>query len=230
MSEGDIFREVEQDMRREQLAQLWRKYGVYVIATAVVIVLAVGGYQGWTWWQSSRAASDGTAFVEASALQQNGQSDAAAEKFSALAEDGTGSYSALSELRLAAIAAAKGETESAVQAYDSVAESTDDPMLRGFARIQAATLLVDTATPAAIEERIGGMRDEASPWRHSARELLALSAFKADQNEKAQTLYQELLSDGNTPGPMRQRAQMMLSLINPPGNGGTTDAASAAVQ
>jgi hypothetical protein len=227
MSEGDIFREVEQDMRREQMAQLWRKYGVYVIATALVIVLAVGGYQGWTWWQNSRAASDGAAFVEASTLQQNGQPDAAAETFSALSEDGMGSYSALSELRLAAIAAAKGETEAAVQAYDSVAESADDSMLRGFARIQAATLLIDTAEPSEIEQRIGGMRDDSSLWRHSARELLALSAFKADQNEKASTLYQELLSDGDTPGPMRQRAQMMLELINAPAAGQSTDSAAA---
>ncbi len=227
MSEGDIFREVEQDMRREQLAQLWRKFGVYIIATALAIVLGVGGYQAWTWWQSSRAASDGTAFVQASALQQAGREDAARETFSALSEDGSGSYSALSELRLAAIAAAKGETETAVQAYDNVADSTRDAMLRGFARIQAATLLVDTAAPAEIEDRIGDMRDDASPWRHSARELLALSAFKADQDEKASTLYQELMGDGEAPGPMRQRARMMLELINAPAAGEPRDAAAA---
>ncbi len=226
MSEGDIFREVEQEMRREQMAQLWRKYGAYVVATALVIVLAVGGYQGWAWWQSSRAASDGAAFVQASTLQQTGEQDAAVQTFSALAEDGTGSYSALAELRLAAIAAANGETDEAVQAYDRVAESASDPMLRGFARIQAATLLVDTADPAEIEQRIGDMRDDATPWRHSARELLALSAYKADQNDKASLIYQELLSDSDTPGPMRRRAQMMLELINAPAAAQTSDAAA----
>lgn len=216
MSEGDIFREVEADMRREQLAQYWHKYGIYVVAAALLIVFSVGGYQAWTWWQSSRAASDGAAFVQASALQQRGQPDAAAETFSALAENGFGSYSALSELRVAAISAAKGEEQAAVQAYDRVAETTDDAMLAGFARIQAATLVVDSAPPAQIEQRIGSMAEGSSPWRHSARELLALSAFRADQNEKAQTLFQELLNDSETPGPMRQRAEMMLSLINAP--------------
>lgn len=216
MSEGDIFREVEADMRREQLAQYWHKYGLYVIATALLIVLSVGGYQGWTWWQSSRAAADGDAFVEASALQQQGQPDDAAETFSALAEDGTDSYSALSELRLAAISAAKGEKDAAVETYDDVAATTSDPMLRGFARIQAATLLIDSATPDEIEQRIGEMQDGANPWRHSARELLALSAYRADQSEDARELYQALLSDSETPDPMRQRAQMMLSLIKAP--------------
>jgi hypothetical protein len=227
MSEGDLFREVEQDMRREQMAQLWRRYGVYIIATALVIVLGVGGYQGWTWWQSSRAASDGTAFVEASTLERAGQPDEAVQKFSALAEDGTGSYSALSQLRLAAIEAAKGETEAAVAAYDNVAARTDDPMLRGFARVQAATLLVDTVPPGEIETRIGDMLDGASAWRNSARELLALAFFRADDNEQARGLYQELLSDPETPGPMRQRAQVMLELMTASGAGDSSDAAAA---
>ena len=227
MSEGDIFREVEQDMRREQLAQLWRKYGVYVIGIALAVVLGVGGYQSYTWWQATRAASDGAAFVEAGSLQRNGQLDAASERFSALAQGGAGSYPALSRLRVAAIAAANGDTEAAVHAYDRVVESTDEPILRGFAQIQAATLLIDSASPSEIENRIGGLRGDSSPWRHSARELIALSLFKANRNDKAQTLYQELLSDGDTPGPMRQRAQMMLSLIDAPADGKTTDAASA---
>ena len=230
MSEGDIFREVEQDMRREQLAQYWRKYGLYVIAVALLIVLGVGGYQGWTWWQRTQMSSDGAAFVQASALQQNGQRDAAAQTFSKLAEDGAGAYPALSQLRLAAISAAKGETDAAVKAYDQVAANTDDAMLKGFARVQAATLLVDTAPPAEMEKRIGDMPDEAGPWRHSARELLALSAFKADQNEKARTLYQKVLGDGETPGPMRRRAQMMLSLLDSPGASAAQGAATPSAQ
>jgi len=220
MSDGDIFREVEADMRREQLARYWNKYGIYAIATALVIVLGVGGYQGWTWWQNSRAAADGAAFVEASALQQNGQPEAAAERFSTLAGSGMQSYSALAELRIAAISAAKGDTQAAVQAYDKVADNTNDAMLRGFARIQAATLLVDSASLADLEQRLAGMRDDTNPWRHSARELLALSAYKTDDETRAQTLYEEILSDLETPAPMRQRAQMMLSLISAPADEG----------
>jgi len=226
MSDGDIFREVEQDMRREQMAQLWRKYGIYVIALALLIVLGVGGYQGWSWWQSSRLSADGTAFVEASALQETGQPDAATQRFSALSENGAGAYPLLDRLRLAAISAAKGDSDAAVQTYDEVAANAGDDLLRGFARIQAATLLIDTADYSEIEQRIGGMPDRDGPWRHSARELLALSAFKADQTEKARTLYQEVLSDGATPASMRRRAQTMLSLLDAPASGSTSTQAS----
>jgi len=215
MSEGDIFREVEADLRREQLARYWHKYGIYVVASVLAIVLGVGGYQAWTWWQASRAASHGTDFIQASRLQSQDETDKAAQTFSALAEDGSAGYSALAQLRLAAISAAKGEKDAAVSAYDEVAKNANDSMLRDFARIQAATLLVDEAKPAEIEKRLEGMLETSNPWRHSAREMLALAAFRADQHDKARSLYQELLSDSETPAPMRRRAQMTLSLIGP---------------
>jgi len=216
MSEGDIFREVEADLRREQLARYWQKYGIYVIGVALLIVASVGGYQAWSWWQSSRAAEDGAALVRAGGLQQQGELQAASETLGTLAKDGTGSYAVLSNLRLAAVSAAQGEEKAAVSAYDKVAESSNDAMLRGFARIQAATLLLDEAPVSEIEQRLEGMRDASNPWRHSARELLAMSAYRANDAEKARTLYQELLGDNQTPSPMRQRAQMMLSLIDSP--------------
>ncbi len=222
MSEGDIFREVEADLRREQLSRYWQRYGIYVIAVALLIVLSVGGYQAWTWRQSSLAAADGAAFVQASAQQEQGNLDVASQQFSALAEGGTGSYPLLADLRLAAVSAARGEDDAAVAAYDKVAARTDDAMLRGFARIQAATLLVDEAAFSDIEARLEGMREATNPWRHSARELLAMAASKAGQNDKAREIYQELLSDGDTPQPMRQRAQMMLSLIDSPAQSAET--------
>jgi len=225
MSEGDIFREVDAEMRRDQLAQYWREYGVYVIAAALLIVASVGGYQGWQWWQANRAASDGGAFVEAAGLQESNKHGAAKKTFSELGRTGAGGYSALAELRLAAIAAAQGKKQAAVKAYDKVAGSTDDAMLRGFARIQAATLRVDDAPVSEMERRLEGMQADSNPWRHSARELLALSAYKADQDEKARKLYQSLLSDSGTPAAMRRRAEMMLSLITAPGDS-TTGAAT----
>ena len=56
----DLFREVEEDLRREQFSRLWEKYGIYVIGTAVAIVLIVAAIVGWRAWSHSKA-------VEASA-------------------------------------------------------------------------------------------------------------------------------------------------------------------
>ena len=44
---ADIFREVEEELRRDRAEELWKKYGRYVIALAALVILAVGGVQGW---------------------------------------------------------------------------------------------------------------------------------------------------------------------------------------
>ena len=42
---ADIFNEVEQDLRREQMKRLWDRIGIYVIAVAVLVVAITGGWR-----------------------------------------------------------------------------------------------------------------------------------------------------------------------------------------
>ena len=44
---ADIFKEVDEDLRRDNFEKLWKKYGFYFIGLAVTVVLAVAGVQGW---------------------------------------------------------------------------------------------------------------------------------------------------------------------------------------
>ena len=49
---SDIFQEVDEEVRRERLMQLWKRYGNFVIAAAVIVVLGVGGWRGYQWWDA----------------------------------------------------------------------------------------------------------------------------------------------------------------------------------
>ena len=40
---SDIFREVDEEVRRERLQQLWDRHGNLIVALALLIVIAVGG-------------------------------------------------------------------------------------------------------------------------------------------------------------------------------------------
>lgn len=40
-----FMREVEEELRREQFLRIWQSYGTYLVAAAVLLVLAVGGYK-----------------------------------------------------------------------------------------------------------------------------------------------------------------------------------------
>ena len=62
---SDIFREVDEEVRRDQFKKLWERYGIFIIALAVLFVAAVGGWRGYQWWQAKQAAVSGAAFNSA---------------------------------------------------------------------------------------------------------------------------------------------------------------------
>ncbi len=214
MVEGDIFREVEEDMRREQYARAWNKYGIYVVIAAFAIVAGVAGYQAWQWWRVKQASQNGEAFVTAARLGETGKTDEMIAAFGKLMESDPRSYGVLARLRIAEAEAKRGKADEAVGHYSAVAEDAfADSFLRDFARIQWASIQVDKLSEDEIRKRLEPVLAPASPWRHSARELLGLAAFKANRNTEAEQYFQDIASDAETPSELRRRALTMLALI-----------------
>ncbi len=146
---SDIFREVDEDLRREQFKRLWDRYGSYVIGLAVLIVVAVGGFKAWEWWETSRAAATGDRFLAALVLSEEGKHDEAIAALDAVAADGSGDYPILAIFRSAGEKAAAGDDAGAVAAYDSIAgRSGVPPLVADLARIRAALILADSREPA----------------------------------------------------------------------------------
>jgi hypothetical protein len=221
MSQPDIFREVEEDIRREQLARLWDRYGVYVLISALVIVFGVALHNAWNWWSARQAAENGAAYARAVKLLDDGKADEGAQELSRIVSAAPGGYRMLARLRLTALDAAKGRTTDAVAAYDAIADNaTADEIFRGLARIQAAALRLDLAGWSEMKQRLDQLNTPESPWRHSAKELLGLSAFRTGNTSEAERLFGEVLNDADAPGDLKQRAEMMLALLVKTGGSG----------
>ena len=88
-------------------------------------------------------------------------------------------------------------------------------MLRDVARVRAALILVDTAPAQEIQDRLGDLADADGPWRHSAREVIALSLYRAGDHAGADAEYDRIMADAATPVGLRGRAEMMRALIAP---------------
>ena len=214
MVEGDIFREVEEELRRERLKALWDKYGAWVLAGAVTIVAGVAGHQGWQYWSAQRAASSGAEYEAAVQLAEDGKSNESVVALEKLAESGPSGYRGLARFRLAAQLAGEGKTAEAAQIYEALSKDSGvDVVLQSFARIRAASLNLDTADFTATENQLNDLAGASNPWRNSAREIIGLAAFKAGKREKAEMLYNQIMGDPLAPQALRQRAQMMLSLL-----------------
>ena len=117
---SDIFQEVDEEVRREKLQQLWERHGNLIVALALLIVLAVGGWRGYDWWENRKAAESGAAFEAAVALAEAGKQAEAQAAFAKIAKEGSSGYRMLARFREAA-ELAKTDPAAAVKAYDALA-------------------------------------------------------------------------------------------------------------
>ncbi len=216
---SDIFNEVDEEVRREQLKRLWERYGSYLVALCVLIVLAVAGWRGYDWWRTRQAAQSGAAFEAASELARAGKSQEAEAAFAKLASDGTASYRVLARLREAA-ALAKTDTKAAVGSYDAIAaDASGGQAIQDLASVRAGLLLVDTAPYAELKSRLEALTASSRPFRHSARELLALSAWKSGDTAAARQWTDMIVNDPQSPSGTRSRAEVLGQLLAAGGSG-----------
>jgi hypothetical protein len=211
-NEDTLMREVTEELRRERMEQLWKKYGTYFLVAAVALVLAVAGYQYRKSSQIAAANQAGAAFEEAAYLASEKKTEEARKAFEKLVKEGPAGYRALASLRLAGLEAEAGDTGKALSLYEGLAKDADaDALLKSFAKLQAAALKIGEADFTEVENRLNDLTGEANPWRANARELIALAALKAGKNDVARSSLEQILADRGSPSDVRERAQMMMA-------------------
>jgi len=211
-----FFREVEDEYRRDRMAKLFDKYGIYALVIGAALVLGVGGYQWYQAVQIDSAQKAGGRFAAAQRLLESDeakQAETAVQDFQTLAKQGVAPYETLARLQLAGRHLAEGRTDEAKAAFTTVADSAEAAeTLRSYATLQLIALEADTLDWTAFKTQITPYMSDESAWRHTAREIYAAQAVKSGQNEEAQQVLSKLLSDTDAPSSVRQRAEMLMGL------------------
>ncbi len=209
---SDIFDEVDEEVRRERLNKLWDQYGTHFIALAVLIVAAVAGWRGYDYWQTKKAAEFGAQFDAAGVLSDQGKHEDAEKAFAKIAAEGTAGYRVLARLREAGELATR-DPKAAVAAYDDIAKSsaTGQP-LQDLAALRAAMILVDSAPLDEITRRLELLAQPGAPFRHSARELIALAAWRANDQATVRKWSDIIRTDPETPTSVRNRIDVLMAL------------------
>jgi hypothetical protein len=211
---SDIFQEVQEEYRREQMAKLWEKYRVPVVAAVGAIVVAVAGYQGWSFWRAAQVEKASREFEAIAELSANpGNEKAAADRFANLAATGTSAYALAAKFQEAGLRAEMGDGKAAIALYDSISASTSDPVFRDYAQVRAGLLIVERESFDNIKKRLEPIATGAGPWRLQALELLAYASWRAGKSDEALKLYGEIEGATNVPNGTARRAKEMTSLI-----------------
>lgn len=211
---SDIFREVDEDLRRDRFGKLWKRFAPYIIGVAVLIVAGTAGYRYWETRQAEQSAEAGDVLLAAIEAGNAGNHDEAVANLSGL-EDAIGGYPLLARMRRATELAASGDKAAALEAFSEIAEDGSlDQTFRDLARVRAGYLAVDLEDREAVARRVEPLTDAANALRTSALEINGLAAWKAGNLAAARDWFAKILEGDDAPSDVVGRARMMQALVD----------------
>lgn len=213
---SEIFREIDEELRRDNLVKLWQDYGKYAIALAVGAVLVTGGVVEWRDYQLKQRQAEGVRYDAALELARKGRDAEAADVFAGIAGEASAGRAVLARLEDAALRAKAGDQDKAVALYDALAQDGSvAPAYRDLSRLLAARYSFDKGEPASIIARLKPLTEPDNPWHATALELTAAAQLKAGDKVEALADYKRLADDLNAPQGLRTRAAEMVAVLHP---------------
>lgn len=212
---SDILREIEDELRRDNLLKLWGRYGKYVIAVVILAGLGVAGFVGWRDHQATLRQAEGAQYSGALALARAGKDADAAKDFAALAQQsGSNGYGLPAALQEAELAAHSGDNKGAIAIYDKLAATPGiDPEFRDLAVLLSVMHGFPYADPKTAVTRLAPLTESGSPLRASALDLTAAAKLEAGDRAGALAIYQKIADDLAAPQALRARAAELVAAL-----------------
>jgi hypothetical protein len=210
VSDSAAFQEIDDAVRQDDLKLWWKRWGTWVVAAAVLVVVAVAALVGWRQYDTSRRAAASSAYSQALAQIESDKA-AARTELNKQAESAPEPYRSL-----AALAAAQllDKPEEQVAALQAVAARLP-PELADLALVIAGYRSVDNGKLDSLQGQLAPLAQADRPFHASVIELQALAAAKKGDLKQARELWNSLLKDTAAPQGVQQRAQAMLTLHGP---------------
>ena len=208
-----FIREVDENLRRDQAEAVFKRYGKWFIAAAVLLLVAIAVWLFWKNQQAEQAAAKSEQF--SAILTDVGQGKTGtdiAQRLDTLAAEGNGSMTGAARLTSAALALQKSDRATASAQYKQIIEDKSVPQtVRDTATIRLTQLEFDTLQPQQVIERLSPLAVKDSAWYGSAGELTALAMIKANRKREAASLLNAVAADTNVPPSIRARAELLAS-------------------
>lgn len=211
-----IFREIDEDLRREKIEQLWQRHRTAIIAIIAAVVIGTAGF---TIWQDRRTSALENATAQLTVtLQQlkadnHGDITTQLEQFSSTAPNGPAT---MARLYAAGVAAQSNDAAALAQLRGVIADDRAPKMYRDLAQLLLTQARLDSEEPAALQNELSPLKEDGEPWRFSARELSALLSLKQGDIDSARAALEALQQNSDAPTGVRERATRVLATLPTP--------------
>jgi hypothetical protein len=205
-----FYREVDEELRRDQMRSLWQRYGKLAIAGVVLFLAAIAGAIWWNNQQEVKAGQQGQELLAAFDDVGRGQKKAAIPRLDALAKSEAPGYKAAGLLTKADLAIEANDLKGAAALFQQIANDQSlDQIYRDLATVRLTHVQMDTLQPQQVIDRLKGFAVAGNPWFGSAGEMVALSYLKLGKTKEAGQLFAAMAKDQKVPESIRSRATQM---------------------
>jgi hypothetical protein len=200
-------REVDENLRRDQMRDLAKTYGAWLVAALVLFLAAVGGYLYWQDRQEKQAIADSEAISTALDKFAAGNTKATQDELAALSDSSNDVTRAVALLGRASLALRQSDRKTAVELFKQVAADDGLPQpFRDMGTVRATMTEFDSLKPDEVIQRLSPLAQPGNPYFGSAGEMTAMAMLaKGDRNGAGQ-LFAKIAADKQVPGSIRSRA------------------------
>lgn len=209
-----FYREVDEELRREQLTSTWKRYGIWIVLAVILFLAAIGGYIYWQHRQEQRAGEQSELLTSAFDDIQANRMKEAQGKLDRLVSEGTEGHRAAAMLSKADLAIEQGREADAINAFKAMAadEGLAEPY-REMALIRQTALEFDRLPPATVVQRLQPLAVSGNPWFGSAGEMLAIAHLKQNKPQDAARIFAAMAKEEGLPESIRSRALQMAGTL-----------------
>ena len=208
-----FLREVDENLRRDRMRDVARRYGVWAIGGLVLFLAAVAG---WIYWQERQKQRSAGQSEELSAIFTDIGSNRLANakpRLEALQTGGNSVVRATAILTQAAVALEAKDRKTALAKYKALAEADVPEIYRQLGLIRATSLEFDSIKPEDVIARLQPIAKAGEPWFGSAGELTAMAYLKQGQRQPAARMFAAIAADQAVPESLRSRATQIAGTL-----------------
>ena len=206
-SSETFLREVDENLRRDQLRDVARKYAKWVVVAVVLFLGVVGGWLYWKEHKARQSAEDSEQLVQIYRDIGSGKTATAPARLDALAEKADPVTRATALFASAAIAVEKNDRSAAAAKYREISDDEDLPdPYRNLATIRQTAIEFDTIKPEEVVARLQPLAKAGEPWFGSAGELIGMAYLKQNKKAEAGRMFAAIAADKQVPETIRSRA------------------------
>ncbi len=200
-------REVDENLRRDQMRDVARSYGKWIVAAVILFLAAVGGYLYWQNRQESQAIADSEAMSAALDKVTDGNVQGGDAELQPLAESSNDVVRASALLTRATLATRRNDRKAAIHLYKQVAadEGLAQPC-RDLAIVRQTMLEFDQLKPDEVIARMAPLAKPGSPFFGTSGELTGMAMLAKGDRAGAGQLFARIAADKQVPESLRSRA------------------------